>query len=183
MSRREYNLKTPLSKGQLTELRAGDLVYLSGTLFTARDKAHQKIVSYIKSGHPIPFELNGSIIYYAGPSPTPPGKITGSIGPTTSMRMDKYTAFLLDSGLRCMIGKGPRTEQLKQLMLKKEAVYFVTIGGASAYLSKKIVSSEVIALPELGPEAIYKLVVKNFPCFVAIDTAGNDLFQNYHPRS
>jgi len=160
-------LVLPLSSTkELSELRYGDYVELTGTIYTARDVAHERLFRIIKEGKDLPIPLLNQAIYYLGPSPARPGEISGAAGPTTSARMDKYTPALLDAGLKVMIGKGGRSELVSNSIKEHKAVYLVTVGGAGAYLAKCITSLEVIAFPELGPEAIYKLEIMNFPAFV-----------------
>jgi fumarate hydratase subunit beta len=170
-------LKTPLSSDDIQKLKAGDIVSLSGMIFSARDAAHKRIVSAITDGIKLPFEIEGQTIMYLGPSPTPPGKASGSIGPTTSARMDEYTEPLLEKGLRAAIGKGERSKKTRELFLKHGAVYFVAIGGVGAYLAQKVQGIKPVAYEDLGPEAIYLLEVKDFPLIVAYDTHGGDIFK------
>lgn len=168
-------ISATLSKEDIVTLKAGDIVLISGTLFTARDAAHKKLFDLIKKNIKLPLDLKNQIIYYVGPTPPRPGKVIGSAGPTTSSRMDKYTPALLDLGLKGMIGKGKRSLSVRDAIIKNKAVYFATYGGAGAFLSKKIKSSEIIAYPELGTEAIRKLEVEDFPAVVAIDSKGGVL--------
>ena len=172
-----YNLTTPLSNEDVEQLKAGDVVYLSGTLYTARDAAHKRLVDLIKEGKELPFDLQGSVIYFVGPTPPKPGDPIGSAGPTTSYRMDSYSPILLEHGSKGMIGKGKRNQAVKDACMKYKGVYFGATGGAGALLGKQIKSAEVIAYPELGPEAIRKIEVENFPVTVVNDTFGNDLYQ------
>lgn len=158
-------------------LKAGDRVLLTGTVYTARDAAHKKITQLISENKQLPFELNGAIIYYCGPTPAKDGMSIGSAGPTTSSRMDSFTPLLLDLGLKGMIGKGTRSEDVIASMKKNGAVYFAAIGGAGALYSRSVVSCEVIAFPELGCESVKKLCVKDFPLTVAIDAFGNNLYR------
>ncbi len=158
-------IETPLDEKKIKDLKAGDQVLISGTLYVARDAAHQR---------GLPFDLRGQVIFYAGPTP---GKPVGSIGPTTSSRMDSFTVPLLEKGLRGSIGKGPRSEEVKKALKKYQAVYFVATGGAAALLGKTVTKSEVIAYPELGPEAVLKIEVLDFPAIVAYDSQGGDLFE------
>jgi len=173
----EYSMKTPLRPEDVDKLRAGDKVNLNGFLYTARDAAHKKLVELIKEGKDLPLPLEGQIIYYVGPSPTPPGKAIGSAGPTTSFRMDPYAPLLIEHGLRGMIGKGERGAGVVEAMQKYGAVYFAATGGAAALLSKRITAAEVIAYPELGAEAIRKLTVESFPVIVAQDRYGGNIFK------
>ena len=158
-------------------LKAGDSVKLTGTIYTARDAAHKRMDEAIAAGQELPFDLAGNVIYYMGPSPAREGRPIGSAGPTTASRMDKYAPKLLDLGLIGMIGKGKRSDAVKEAMKRNGAVYFAAIGGAGALLSKAILASEVIAYDDLGTEAIRKLTVKDFPAIVVIDSTGEDLYQ------
>ena len=170
-------LKTPLSSYDVQKLKAGDIVSLSGMIFSARDAAHKRIVSAIAEGIKLPVEIEGRVIMYLGPSPTPTGKASGSIGPTTSARMDEFTEPLLEKGLKAAIGKGARSDKTKKLFLEHGAVYFVACGGVGAYLAQKVVKIEPVAYPDLGPEAIFMLEVKDFPLIVAYDIHGGDIFK------
>ena len=174
---KEFTLHPPLQKAEIEGLQAGDRVLISGVIYTARDAAHRRLVSLIEAGEDLPFDIRGQVLYYTGPSPTPPGKVIGSAGPTTSCRMDPYTPRLLDAGLKGMIGKGPRSQRVIDSMIKNRAVYFAAIGGAAVVIARTIREVKIIAYPELGPEAICELKVENFPAIVAIDTNGNDLFK------
>ena len=169
-------ITTPLNQSQINELQAGDLVFISGTIYTARDAAHKRMIDDLNTKGSLPFDINHQILYYVGPSPTPPGQNFGSAGPTTAGRMDAYTPTLLDLGLKMIIAKGYRNDTVKQSLLKNQAVYLVAIGGAGAMLGKCVKNSEIIAYEELGPEAIYKLEVENFPAIVCWDTHGNDAY-------
>ncbi|MDF2544012.1 MAG: hydro-lyase, Fe-S type, tartrate/fumarate subfamily, beta subunit [Herbinix sp.] len=168
---------TPLTKEVINDLQAGDYVYITGIIYTARDAAHKRMYETMIEGDNIPFDLENNIIYYLGPTPEREGQVIGSAGPTTSSRMDKYTPLLLDHGLKGMIGKGKRNNEVIQSMIKNKAVYFAAVGGAGALLSKKIKSSKVIAYEDLGTEAIRELFVENFPVIVVIDTKGNNLYE------
>ena len=159
------------------KLKAGDFVYISGTIYSARDAAHKRMYESLQKGEALPFGLKNNVIYYLGPSPAREGRVIGSAGPTTAGRMDKYTPLLLDQGLIGMIGKGKRTEAVKEAMVRNGAVYFAAIGGAGALLSKCITASEVIAYEDLGTEAIRKMEVKDFPVIVVMDAEGNCLYQ------
>lgn len=170
-------ITAPFSEDVAKELRSGDYVYLSGTIYTARDAAHKRMYEALEEGRELPFDLKNNIVYYMGPSPAREGRPIGSAGPTTASRMDKYTPTLLDLGMRGMIGKGKRTDAVKQAIIRNEAVYFAAVGGAGALLSKSIKSSETIAYDDLGTEAIRKLVVKDFPVIVVIDSLGNNLYE------
>lgn len=154
----------------------GEEVLVEGSIYTARDAAHKRIAEAIRTGQDLPFDPNGQIIYYVGPCPAPPGRVIGSAGPTTSGRMDAYAPLLIKRGLRVMIGKGSRDEAVIEAMQKYGALYLAAVGGAGAYLARKIVAAEIVAYPELGPEAILKLEVKDFPCIVAIDAQGNNIY-------
>jgi len=173
----EYRLKTPLTDEDVIKLKAGDIVYLTGTIYTARDAAHKRLVDLIEKGEPLPFELKGAVIYYVGPTPPKPGEPIGSAGPTTSYRMDSYAPILIEKGQKGMIGKGKRNEAVKEACKKHKAVYFGAVGGAGALLAERIKSAEVIAYPELGPEAVRKLEVEDFPVVVVNDSYGNDLYE------
>ena len=172
----EKKIMVPIDENTLKDLKAGDVVSLSGTLIGARDAAHRRIVDSIKKGVPLPFEIKDNIIFYLGPTPTPPGKSSGSIGPTTSARMDDLTEPLLKKGLRATIGKGKRSENIKKLFQEYKAVYFIAPGGVAAYLAQKVKSIKTIAYPDLGPEAIYELEVEDLPLIVAYDLCGGDIF-------
>lgn len=167
---------TPLTDAIARSLKAGDRVLLNGTIYTGRDAAHKKLVELIEKGEKLPFEVQDQIIYYVGPCPAKPGQAIGSAGPTTSGRMDAYAPKLMKLGLRGMIGKGLRTKAVVDSMIETNSVYFAAIGGAGALLAQAIKEAEVIAFPELGAEAIYKLKVENFPVTVVIDSEGNDLY-------
>ena len=168
----------PLDDGALKELKSGDRVLLNGDIYTARDKAHQRLVELAENGIDLPFELKGSFIYYAGPSPAPPGKIIGAAGPTTSYRMDAFTEFVMKQGVKGLIGKGKRNSETRELIKEYNAVYFSSFGGAAAYISRRITHSVLIAFEDLGPEAIYRLTVKDFPLIVINDSSGGDLYEN-----
>ena len=178
----EYAMTTPLKPEDVDKMRAGDKVSLTGFIYTARDAAHKRLVDLIKEGKDLPLPLEGEIIYYVGPSPTPPGKPIGSAGPTTSGRMDPYAPILIEHGLRGMIGKGERAAGVVEAMKKYGAVYFAATGGAAALLSKRITAAEVIAYGELGAEAISKLKVENFPVIVAQDRHGGNIYQEGQKR-
>lgn len=162
---------------EITKLYAGDYVYLTGTMYTARDAAHKRMHEVFVQRKELPFEIKDSTIYYMGPSPAREGRVIGSAGPTTSSRMDKYAPALLDIGLKCMIGKGKRSQEVKDAIVRNGAVYFAAVGGAGALLAHTITSSEIIAYEDLGTEAIRKLEVVNFPVIVVIDSRGNDLYE------
>lgn len=173
----EKHISVPFSKKDAAGLRAGDYVYLTGTIYTARDAAHRRMQDALDAGNPLPLDVKGNVIYYMGPSPAREGRPIGSAGPTTAGRMDKYTPALLDLGLSGMIGKGRRSADVKEAVLRNGAVYFAAVGGAGALLSKSITASEVIAYDDLQTEAIRKLQVENFPVIVCMDAAGNDLYE------
>ena len=170
-------IQAPVSKEDARSLKAGDYVYLSGTIYTARDAAHKRMKEALDQGQKLPFDLKGSVIYYMGPSPAREGRPIGSAGPTTASRMDKYTPEPLDLGLGAMIGKGKRSPAVIDAMVRNGAVYFAAVGGAGALLSKCILSSEIVAYEDLGAEAIRKLEVKNFPVIVVIDSQGNNWYE------
>lgn len=170
-------IETPLTQEKVAQLKAGDSVLISGTIFTARDAAHKKMVESLARGEELPFDVKDQIIYFVGPTPPKPGQVIGSAGPTTSGRMDAYSPKLIELGLTGMVGKGIRSEEVIDSMKKHGAVYFGAIGGSGALLAKRIVSAEVIAYPELGPEAVRKLEVKEFPVMVIIDKEGNNLYE------
>lgn len=170
-------ITTPLKEKDRTKLKCGDKVLLTGEIYTARDVVHKKLESLIFSKKRLPIDLKDAVIYYAGPTPAFKKGSFGSCGPTTSSRMDKFTCILLNKGLSAMIGKGRRSEHVKKCIKKKKAVYFLAVGGAGAYLAKRIKSSKVLAFKELGPEAIHKLEVKDFPLIVGIDSKGKDIYE------
>jgi fumarate hydratase subunit beta len=170
-------ISPPLTDAVIKKLKAGDRVIITGVIYTGRDMAHKYMVEGYKKGEKLPFELKGQILYYTGPTPAPPGKPIGSAGPTTSYRMDQYTPALLELGLKGMIGKGPRGQEVKDAIRKFKAVYFAAIGGAGALISKTIRKAEVIAYPELGTEAVMRLEVENFPAIVVNDVHGEDLYR------
>ena len=171
----ELHITAPLQEAR--KLKAGDYVYITGTIYTASDAAHQRMSDALQKGESLPLDVKNNIIYYMGPSPAREGRPIGSAGPTTASRMDKYAPTLLDMGLMGMIGKGKRTEAVKEAIVRNGAVYFAAVGGAGALLSKSIKSSEVIAYEDLGTEAIRKLEVENFPVIVVIDAEGNNLYE------
>lgn len=173
----EHSLTTPLSVEVVKKLKAGDTVRLTGAVYTARDAAHKRLVDLLEAGKELPIPLDGQIIYYVGPAPTPPGKAIGSAGPTTSYRMDPYSPILIENGLKGMIGKGERSEPVVKAMKKHKAVYFAATGGAAALISKSIIKAEVIAYEDLGAEAIRKLEVKEFPLIVAQDCTGGNVYK------
>lgn len=170
-------ISVPLSNEDAKSLRAGDYVYLSGTIYTARDAAHKRMYEALEKGEALPIDMQNNVIYYMGPSPAREGRAIGSAGPTTASRMDKYAPTLLDLGLKGMIGKGKRSQEVKDAIVRNGAVYFAAVGGAGALLSRSITESEVIAYDDLGTEAIRKLTVKDFPVVVVIDSEGNNLYE------
>jgi fumarate hydratase subunit beta len=173
-----YHLTTPLSKADVEQLKAGDIVYLNGIIYTARDAAHKKLIDLMDAGEQLPFDVEGSVIYFVGPTPPKPGDPIGSAGPTTSYRMDAYSPRLInEKGLKGMIGKGKRNQEVRDACSSSKAIYFGATGGAGALLARQIKSSEVVAYPELGPEAIRKLEVVDFPLTVINDTFGADLYE------
>ena len=173
----QYQISAPLDKKTISQLKAGDMVYISGTIYTARDAAHKRMAQALAEGQKLPLDVRGNVIYYMGPSPAREGRPIGSAGPTTASRMDRYAPDLLDLGLSGMIGKGKRSQQVIDAMVRNGAVYFAAIGGDGALLSKAIVSSEVIAYEDLGTEAIRRLEVRDFPAIVVIDSDGNNLYE------
>lgn len=170
-------IETPLTEEKIKDLKAGDYVYLSGTIYTARDAAHKRMIEGLEKGIELPFNMEDQIIYYLGPTPAREGQVIGSAGPTTSSRMDKYAPVLLERGLKGMIGKGKRSNDVISSIKKNTAVYFAAVGGAGALLSKCIKKSEVIAYDDLGTEAIRRLEVENLPVITVIDCEGNDLYK------
>ena len=173
----KIRIAAPLTINMVKNLKAGDEVLISGTLYTARDAAHKRMIELLEEGKPLPFEIKNQIIYYVGPCPAPEGKIIGSAGPTTSYRMDSYAPKLLECGLRGMIGKGLRDDKVKEAIQEFGAIYFGAIGGAGALISSCIIKQEVIAFEDLGTEAIRRIEVKDFPCVVVIDAQGRDIYQ------
>lgn len=175
-NRKNKHLNVPFNREETVKLKAGDYVYLSGTIYTARDAAHKRMYETLQKGGELPFDLQDNVIYYMGPSPARAGRPIGSAGPTTASRMDKYAPSLLDLGLRGMIGKGRRSDAVIEAIVRDQAVYFAAVGGAGALLSRAIVSSEVIAYDDLGTEAIRRLEIRDFPVIVVIDCEGNNLY-------
>ena len=173
----EIRLEAPFSREKLKGLKAGDSVLITGTIYTARDEAHKRMVEMLRQGKKLPFDIRDAIIYYAGPAPARPGQVIGSVGPTTSYRMDPYAPVLLDLGQAGMIGKGPRSPEVKEAIVRNGAVYFAAIGGAAALIARSVTAAEVIAFEDLGAEAVRKLTVKDFPATVAIDSQGNDQYE------
>lgn len=174
----EIHLNVPFEDGDIEKLKSGDTVMLSGTIYTARDAAHKRMTEQLENGENLPIDLAGQAIYYVGPTPAKPGQAIGSAGPTTSSRMDAYTPALLEHGLKGMIGKGYRSEEVVDAIRDNKAVYMVAIGGTGALLAQKIRSSELIAYEDLGTEAIRRLEVENFPCIVIHDSEGNDFYKS-----
>ncbi|PLS03420.1 Fe-S-containing hydro-lyase [Neobacillus cucumis] len=170
-------LTTPLTYDQIKDLRAGDQVSITGVIYSARDAAHKNMVDALKENNPLPVDLEGQIIYYAGPTPAKPGRVIGSCGPTTSGRMDAFSSEMMEQGLKGMIGKGPRSKAVIDSMKKNGAVYFAAIGGAAALIADTIKKVDIVAYEELGPEAIRRMEVTDYPCIVAVDSEGNDLYQ------
>ncbi len=175
--RMERHVQAPMSRETAAGLQAGDYVYITGTIYTARDAAHKRMQEILEQGIELPLAMQGNVIYYMGPSPAREGRPIGSAGPTTASRMDKYAPKLLDMGLAGMIGKGKRSAAVKEAIVRNGAVYFAAVGGAGALLSRSIKSSEVIAYDDLGTEAIRRLEVENFPVIVVMDSEGNDLYE------
>ncbi len=173
----ERHIKAPIDKKTAKELRSGDYVYITGTIYTARDAAHKRMYEALERGEALPFDMQDNVIYYMGPSPAREGRPIGSAGPTTASRMDKYAPSLLDRGLSGMIGKGKRSEAVKEAIVRNGAVYFAAVGGAGALLAGSIKASEVIAYDDLGTEAIRRLEVENFPVIVVIDSEGQNLYE------
>ena len=170
------NIETPLKKEDIEKLKAGDIVKISGIIYTARDAAHKKMCELLEKKQELPFDPEGAVIYYVGPSPEKPGQVIGSAGPTTSGRMDAYTPLLLSAGIKGMIGKGIRSDKVRESIVKNKAVYFAATGGAAALISRSVISSRVVAYEELGTEAVRELTVKDFPVIVINDIYGNDLY-------
>ena len=173
----DRHITVPLTEEEANSLRAGDYVYLTGTIYTARDAAHKRIFEMVGANEQLPMDIRNNVIYYMGPSPAREGRAIGSAGPTTASRMDKYAPTLLDMGLKGMIGKGKRSQEVKDAIVRNGAIYFAAVGGAGALLSRSIIASEVIAFDDLGTEAIRKLEVREFPVIVVMDAAGNDLYE------
>ncbi|NME83516.1 Fe-S-containing hydro-lyase [Clostridium sp. SM-530-WT-3G] len=173
----EIKINTPLTSEQISNLKAGDSVLLSGTIYSARDAAHKRLIELLDEGKELPLDIENEIIYYVGPSPAKPGKAIGSAGPTTSYRMDAYAPKLMDLGLKGMIGKGARNKDIIDSIVKNKCIYFGAIGGAAALIAKSIIKSEIIAYEDLGAEAIRKMEVKDMPLVVIIDSQGNNLYE------
>lgn len=170
-------LTLPLRKEDIKKLKAGDSVLLSGELYTARDAAHKRFYDMVNNGESLPINVENETIYYVGPAPAKPNFVIGPAGPTSSYRMDKYTPMLLDMGLSAMIGKGERNDEVIKAIVRNGAVYFAAIGGAAALISKSIVKDEPVCFEDLGTESVHKYTVKDFPCIVAIDSMGNDVYK------
>ena len=177
MAGEPLKIQLPLTDEVIEKLRVGDQVLLSGVVYTGRDAAHKRMVEAIKKGEDLPFDIRGQVIYYVGPAPAKPGHVIGSAGPTTSGRMDAYAPLLIERGLKGMIGKGSRSREVIDACMKYKAVYFGAVGGAGAYLAKRIKKMEVVAYEDLGPEAVYRLEVEDFPVVVVNDIYGGDLYQ------
>ena len=173
----EIRVTTPLNEDVISKWRSGDKILISGIIYTGRDAAHKRLVELIDKGETLPFDVKGQIIYFVGPTPARPGRAVGSAGPTTSYRMDAYSPRLIEKGLKGMIGKGSRSKEVIEAMIKHKCVYMTAVGGAGALISRCIKSSEIIAYEDLGPEAIRKMEVENLPVIVVNDTSGNDLYQ------
>ncbi len=173
---------TPISAQICKDLKAGDWILLSGWVYSARDQAHIRLKELIEAGSEIPFSLEGEVIYYMGPSPAPPGEIIGSAGPTTSSRMDSYAPLLYSLGLKATLGKGERSEKVKDALVKYGGIYLATVGGAGAYLAERIKKVELVCWQDLGPEAVQRLYVEDFPCVVAYDSSGRDFFKEQRER-
>ena len=171
-------ITSPATTEEILKLSAGDMVELSGILLTGRDAAHKRMVEYLYKGIPLPFDIKNQSIYYTGPCPAPPGRIIGSCGPTTSSRMDGYTPLLLDLGLKIMIGKGQRSPEVVEAIVRNQAVYLAAAGGAGALIARFVNKAEVLAFVDLGPEAVYRLEVEKFPLIVAIDSRGSSIFES-----
>jgi len=178
----EIKITTPLDESTVLRLKAGDMVKITGYIYTGRDAAHKRLYDLIKEEKDLPIPIAGQVIYYVGPAPAKPGYATGPAGPTTSYRMDPYTPALLEKGLKGMIGKGLRSNEVITSMKKNKAVYFAAIGGAAALIARSIKKSEVIAYPDLGAEAIYLYYVEDFPAIVCIDAYGNNLYESEPPK-
>lgn len=175
-------LTTPLSDEDVARLQIGDRILLNGVIYTARDAAHARMMALLDQGKELPFDVRGQVIYFAGPSPTPPGRVIGSVGPTTSYRMDSYSPRLIAQGLKGMIGKGSRSKEVIEAMCCHGCVYFAATGGAAALLARAVKKAEVVAYEDLGPEAINRLEVENFPVIVVNDAQGRDLYQEGRKR-
>ena len=177
MADEKVKITTPLTDETVTKLKIGDQVLISGTIYTGRDAAHKKLTDSLAKGEPLPFDPKGQIIYFVGPTPAKPGNAIGSAGPTTSYRMNAYSPAMLDAGLKGMIGKGEMSQEVRDKLKEHKACYFLAIGGAGALIAKSITAAEVIAYDELGPEAVRKLTVEDFPAIVVFDCHGGNLFE------
>lgn len=175
-------IEAPLKTSDILRLTVGDSVLLNGVVYTARDAAHAKLVELLRSGQQLPFEPEGAVIYYVGPCPAKPGQVIWPAGPTTSSRMDTFVPELLEAGVRGMIGKGGRSDEARESIRRYQGIYFAAAGGAGAYLARRIVESQVVAFEELGPEAIHRLILLDFPAIVAIDAAGRSVFDDLRKR-
>lgn len=173
----DQHIKTPITEQMTENLKSGDYVYLSGTIYVARDAAHKRMAEILDQGGQLPIDIKNAVVYYMGPSPAREGRPIGSAGPTTASRMDKYTPRLLDLGMKAMIGKGKRTKEVLDAIVRNKAVYFAAVGGAGALLSKCIAKSEIVCYEDLGAEAIRRIEVKNFPVIVVADCYGNNLYE------
>ena len=175
--RMDKHIKTPITAETTKDLKAGDYVYITGTVYVARDAAHKRMIEALERGEDLPIDIKDASIYYMGPSPAREGRPIGSAGPTTASRMDKYAPVLLDLGQKAMIGKGKRTREVTDAIIRNQAVYFAVVGGAGALLSKCITKSEIVCYEDLGAEAIRKIEIENFPAIVVIDSEGNNLYE------
>ena len=175
--RLDKNIKTPITAETTKDLKAGDYVYITGTVYVARDAAHKRMIEALERGEDLPIDIKDASIYYMGPSPAREGRPIGSAGPTTASRMDKYAPVLLDLGQKAMIGKGKRTREVTEAIIRNQAVYFAVVGGAGALLSKCITKSEIVCYEDLGAEAIRIIEIENFPAIVVIDSEGNNLYE------
>ncbi len=175
--KKTIKLTTPLDEAQIKNLKAGDSVKITGTIYTARDAAHKKMIEALNRGEKLPIDIKGQIIYYVGPAPAKPGQVIGSAGPTTSGRMDKYSPTLLDLGLKAMIGKGSRSQEVIDSIKKNGAVYFAAVGGAAALIAQTVKSYKVVDYSELGAEALAEMIVEDFPAIVVVDSQGNDYYK------
>lgn len=173
----EKIITTPIKDEDIINLKAGEMVFISGTVYTSRDAGHKRLVEMLEKGEEMPFDFEGQVVYYAGPCPNKPGHVIGSIGPTTSGRMDLYSPKLIENGLKCMIGKGLRSDEVKESIKTYKGVYFVAIGGAAALMAKSVKSAEVIGFQDLGTEAIRKLEVEKLPVIVALDCHGGNVYK------
>ena len=174
----DKHITTPITEEITKDLHSGDMVYISGTIYVARDAAHKRLMEVLDAGEELPIEIQDATVYYMGPSPAREGRPIGSAGPTTASRMDKYAPRLLDLGLKAMSGKGKRTQEVINAIIRNHAVYFAAVGGAGALLSKCIVESEIVCYEDLGAEAIRKIKIKDFPAIVVIDCEGNNLYES-----